>query len=511
MRHTAKTGWIAIGIAWALAGCDEAGTELALRSGEAPGEPEPCDGMAAPSKPLDHPPPYDCAEDQDQGYDQGNPFEITVVHMDGEPVEKDTANAFWVMREAAAADGVDIHIVSGFRTMEEQEYFYMCYTCCCCNNCNLAAQPGYSNHQSGHALDLNASAPGVYAWLAAHGGEYGFSETVPSENWHWEWWGGGPGGGICDITVPPAGSVDAASCETISGWAQDPDAPDEPVEVQVVFGGALGDEGVTAISVIADQPREDLCEAIGSCDHAFEVPFPLGLRDGTEKPVHVYAMDLEGEMNAELAVTPAQLGCSAPRIPDGVRRHVPDPAAFAAWGFSPLWHVAHVDDADLEAIDEGVELGPQPFLVSTAGSTQLWLVEHGWRRAIASDEIAAAWGFDPGAATLLDADALELIAIGPPVRDMPFVVQGSGPEMWLVDDDLEDPQTTDSGGDASDDGASDGGASDSDGGSEGSDSGLPGFDDREADGGCGCRSDGTRSLPWLAAVFVVAARRRRRS
>ncbi|MBN9164768.1 MAG: M15 family metallopeptidase [Myxococcales bacterium] len=50
----------------------------------------------------------------------------------------------------------------------------------------LAAVPGYSNHQSGSALDLNTSARGVYSWLAKHGKAYGFRRTVPSEKWHWE-------------------------------------------------------------------------------------------------------------------------------------------------------------------------------------------------------------------------------------------------------------------------------------------------------------------------------------
>ena len=51
---------------------------------------------------------------------------------------------------------------------------------------NLAAPPGYSNHQSGKALDLNTSAKGVYTWLSKHGATYGFRRTVPSEKWHWE-------------------------------------------------------------------------------------------------------------------------------------------------------------------------------------------------------------------------------------------------------------------------------------------------------------------------------------
>ena len=55
-----------------------------------------------------------------------------------------------------------------------------------CNGGHLAAPPGYSNHQSGHALDLNTSARGVYSFLANHGKSYGFRRTVPSEPWHWE-------------------------------------------------------------------------------------------------------------------------------------------------------------------------------------------------------------------------------------------------------------------------------------------------------------------------------------
>ncbi len=138
-----------------------------------------------------------CSEKKDTGYTKGNSFPITVVTVDGKPVEKDTANAYYVMAQAAAKAGVTLKIVSGFRTMAQQQYLYSCYVNCNCNGCNLAAKPGYSNHQSGHALDLNTSSPGVLNWLNANGAKYGFSRTVPSESWHWEWWGGGPGGGPC--------------------------------------------------------------------------------------------------------------------------------------------------------------------------------------------------------------------------------------------------------------------------------------------------------------------------
>jgi hypothetical protein len=149
----------------------------------------------------------DCTQWTDTGYTNGTPFEITLVTIDGKPAEVKTANAYIVMQEAAAAAGVSIKVVSGFRTNAEQQYLYDCYqgqvNCANCNNCNQAAPPGYSNHQSGHALDLNTSTGSVLTWLNAHGAAYGFEATVAGEDWHWEWWGGGPGGGPCNDTTPP--------------------------------------------------------------------------------------------------------------------------------------------------------------------------------------------------------------------------------------------------------------------------------------------------------------------
>jgi hypothetical protein len=186
---------------------------------------------------------YDCSERSDTGYRAGDAFAITVVTVDGRPVERSTANAYVALQAAAADDGVRLRIVSGFRTMSQQEYLYGCYVNCNCNNCNLAARPGYSNHQSGHALDLNTSDPGVLSWLNANGPSFGWERTVPSEAWHWEWWGDSgdypgpcgadprciddPGFGGCDGTVVTrcAGDVvttddcaeAGASCSTAGG------------------------------------------------------------------------------------------------------------------------------------------------------------------------------------------------------------------------------------------------------------------------------------------------------
>jgi hypothetical protein len=145
---------------------------------------------------------YSCATHQDTGYTNGKSFPITVVTVDGKPVEVETANAFLTMAQAAEGAGINLRINSGFRTYAEQQYLYNCYLSKKCNSGNLAAKPGYSNHQSGHALDLNTSG-GALAWLNAHGAEHGFKRTVPSENWHWEWWGGGNPKKFCGCSPSP--------------------------------------------------------------------------------------------------------------------------------------------------------------------------------------------------------------------------------------------------------------------------------------------------------------------
>lgn len=150
----------------------------------------------------------DCAARTDTGYEAGRAFRITVVHVDGKPVEVQTANAFARLRDAAAADGVNIRVVSGFRTHAEQSYlYYDCYLDCRCNHCNLAAAPGYSNHQSGYALDLNTEDAAVLRWLNRNAARHGFVRTVPSEDWHWEYSGGEVKDGICAPGGGPGASA----------------------------------------------------------------------------------------------------------------------------------------------------------------------------------------------------------------------------------------------------------------------------------------------------------------
>lgn len=127
--------------------------------------------------------------DEVEGYVYGRKVRLGVRSVDGRPVERATAAAYEAMALAAAEDEVTLRVRSGFRTWEEQAVLYGCWKTGDCNNGNLAARPGHSRHQSGHALDLNTEVPAVRAWLEENAAGFGFHRTVRSEPWHWEYTG----------------------------------------------------------------------------------------------------------------------------------------------------------------------------------------------------------------------------------------------------------------------------------------------------------------------------------
>ena len=150
-----------------------------------------------PREPAIRVPELDCTQQPAVGYRRGKPFAIELVTIDYAPIERTTANAYWAMREAAAKDGVELTIYSAFRSPSEQEYFYKCYRTCSCNGCSQAAKPGFSNHQSGHAVDIAVSSPDVHPWLVANAAKFGFAATVAKEPWHWEFRGKPRKDGVC--------------------------------------------------------------------------------------------------------------------------------------------------------------------------------------------------------------------------------------------------------------------------------------------------------------------------
>lgn len=121
------------------------------------------------------------------GYVNGVRRTITVKKVPGgKYMRSDAAAAFNRMHAAAKKAGITLTVNSGFRSMAEQRALYAAYLN---GTGNLAAKPGYSNHQGGIAVDINVgtTATSTYRWLANNAAKFGFKRTVPSEAWHWEY------------------------------------------------------------------------------------------------------------------------------------------------------------------------------------------------------------------------------------------------------------------------------------------------------------------------------------
>jgi hypothetical protein len=116
------------------------------------------------------------------GYRNGHRHRIRVVKLGDSPIEIHTAEAFLAMQQAAAGVGIELYVLSGFRTRSEQAHLYRAWRR---GWGNRAARPGRSNHESGRALDIHL-VPGAFAWLRANAERFGFRRTVPGEPWHWE-------------------------------------------------------------------------------------------------------------------------------------------------------------------------------------------------------------------------------------------------------------------------------------------------------------------------------------
>lgn len=133
-----------------------------------------------------------CASERMQAYSGGEATgTVDVIKVGGKRVTRATGHPFLKWQKAADAAGVTLGLNSGFRTMDEQRYFYDCYKTGRCNGGNLAARPGYSNHQNGRAVDVSNSRS---SWVQNNASRFGFRRTVPSEPWHFEYFGDDPGG-----------------------------------------------------------------------------------------------------------------------------------------------------------------------------------------------------------------------------------------------------------------------------------------------------------------------------
>ncbi len=115
----------------------------------------------------------------------GGGYSGPLVHRDGEGMRPDVAAAFDRMAAAARADGVDLTVVSGFRSDAEQAQLFAAHP-----DPTWVAPPGQSLHRCATELDLGSEA--AYGWLAANASRFGFVQRYSWEPWHYGFDSGPP-------------------------------------------------------------------------------------------------------------------------------------------------------------------------------------------------------------------------------------------------------------------------------------------------------------------------------
>jgi hypothetical protein len=119
----------------------------------------------------------------------------------GHQLASGAAAAFMKMKSAAAAEGINLTLTSSYRSYQKQAYLYQLYKQ---GKGNLAAPPGTSKHEKGLAIDVANGIP----WMQRNAKKFGWKATVPSEDWHFEYLGGG------GVSTPPPSGVSAPTIST---------------------------------------------------------------------------------------------------------------------------------------------------------------------------------------------------------------------------------------------------------------------------------------------------------
>ena len=142
-------------------------------------------------------------------------YQQEIIDYHGVNVDKRIVEPYESMKKAAAKAGVTLWISSGYRSVEQQKTLFEkevelntkkgLSTSEAENTAQKSvARPGYSEHNTGLAVDLNGVSPDfkktkAYTWLLAHSAEYGFILRFPEskseytgvifEPWHFRYVG----------------------------------------------------------------------------------------------------------------------------------------------------------------------------------------------------------------------------------------------------------------------------------------------------------------------------------
>jgi hypothetical protein len=111
------------------------------------------------------------------GLASGGGYRGPLAFRQGKPMRPDVALAFDRMERAAAADGIRLIVVSGYRSDAEQAILFARHP-----DPRWVAPPGKSLHRLATELDLGP--PSAYGWLVANCGRFGFLKRYAWEPWH---------------------------------------------------------------------------------------------------------------------------------------------------------------------------------------------------------------------------------------------------------------------------------------------------------------------------------------
>ena len=122
-------------------------------------------------------------------------FTPQIANYDNVQMDKRIMPYFVQMKAAAAKDGITLWLSGGYRSIEDQQQLFQQMIQ---NNISRGlsqsvaeqearknvSEPGYSEHNTGLALDFNGSQPDfvstdAYEWLQKHAAEYGFIQRYP--------------------------------------------------------------------------------------------------------------------------------------------------------------------------------------------------------------------------------------------------------------------------------------------------------------------------------------------
>lgn len=147
-------------------------------------------------------------------YEEAPQSELKAISSDGHfKLREAAADKFLQMQEAARRDGVNLSIISAFRTVEEQNQLFFKVKeqrgQVVSKRAEVSAPPGYSEHHTGYAIDIgDANAPSTnlnqdfentkaFQWLEKNASSYSFElsftknnpQGVNYEPWHWRFVG----------------------------------------------------------------------------------------------------------------------------------------------------------------------------------------------------------------------------------------------------------------------------------------------------------------------------------